>query len=498
MGMLATRDWYDIGRQTNWTPKYVSEAEIFPPDFSDPYGVSMDLWEEFDEPYKVTYRDYVQTQREKDVGAYSVKSATSRSEFYRKAEPGWKAILQLHFGAVPFVEYGSISAFARMTRFGKAPGMRNMATFGSLDETRHTQIQMYFGYEFIGEHRAFDWVQKAPNTDNWVIISERHCFDDVEHTRDSVSSAIMTNFAFEQGFTNLQFIALSADAKKYGDYSFSAMLQSVQSDEARHSQIGEPLIEIMMKAGRKEEAQRLVDISFWRVWKQFSALSGVSIDYYTPLDRREHSFKEFIESFVCTQFLRNLNALGLDKPWYWDDYFLPDVATYHHAQQLGMYLYRATQWWDAVAALSPRERDWLEKKYPGWNDTYGQVWDVIIDNILSGRKERTEPTLLPMLCNMTGLELSGVGGKNWKMKDYQLDLDGRRYHFGSPVDKWIFEIEPERYKGHLSFIDRFVAGLMPAGPDGPYEYMSMPVSDRGVCGDNYAWAEGYRGREAAE
>ncbi len=498
MGMLATRDWYDIARQTNWTAKYAADAQIFPSEFSDPFGIPMDQWEEFDEPYKVTYRDYVQTQREKDVGAYSVKSATSRNEFYRKAESGWKSMLQFHFGSIPFVEYGSVSAFARMTRFGKAPGMRNMATFGSLDETRHTQIQMFFGYEFIGEHRAFDWAQKAPNTDNWVVISERHCFDDVEHTRDAVSSAIMTNFAFEQGFTNLQFIALSADAKKYGDFSFSAMLQTVQSDEARHSQIGEPLIEIMMRAGRKEEAQRLVDISFWRVWKQFSALSGVSIDYYTPLERREHSFKEFVENFVCTQFLRNLNALGLDKPWYWDDYFLPDINTYHHAQQIGIYLYRATQWWDAVAGVSPVEREWLEKKYPGWNDTYGQIWDVIIENILKGRSERTEPKILPMMCNMTGLELTGVPGKSWDVKALHLDLDGRRYHFGSPVDKWIFELEPERYKGHLSFIDRFVAGLMPSGPEGPFEYMSMPAGDRGVCGDNFAWAEGYRAREAAE
>ncbi|MFT3731848.1 MAG: toluene monooxygenase [Hyphomicrobium sp.] len=498
MGMLATRDWYDLARQTNWTPKYISTEQMFPPQFSDGYGIGMEFWEEFDEPYKVTYRDYVQTQREKEVGAYSVKSATSRSEFYRKAEPGWKSMLQFHFGSIPFVEYGSVSAFARMTRFGKAPGMRNMATFGSLDETRHSQIQMFFGYEFIGEHRAFDWAHKAPNTDNWVVISERHCFDDVEHTRDAVSSAIMTNFSFEQGFTNLQFIALSADAKKYGDYSFSAMLQTVQSDEARHSQIGEPLIEIMLKAGRKEEAQRLIDISFWRVWKQFSALSGVSIDYYTPLERREHSFKEFVENFVCTQFLRNLNALGLDKPWYWDDHFLPDINTYHHAQQIGIYLYRATQWWDAVAGVSPRERDWLEQKYPGWNDTFGQTWGVIIENVLSGRTDRTEPQFLPMFCNMTGLELTGIPGKNWKVKAEHLDLDGRRYHFGSPVDKWIFELEPERYKGHLSFIDRFVAGLMPAGPEGAFEYMNMPVGDRGVCGDNYAWANGYRNRAAAE
>ena len=492
MGMLATRDWYDLARDTNWTPRYISETEMFPPAFSDPYGIPMAEWERFDEPYKTTYREYVRTQAEKDVGAYSVKAATARTAFYRAADPAWKCLLQFHFGAVPFVEYGSVSAFARMTRFGKAPGMRNMANFGSLDETRHTQIQLYFAYELISENRAFDWAHKAPSTDNWLIMSERHCFDDVEHTRDAVSSAIMTNFAFEQGFTNLQFIALSADAKKYGDYSFAAMLQTIQSDEARHSQIGEPLIGIMLEAGRKEEVQRLIDISFWRIWKQFSALSGVSIDYYTPLDRREHSFKEFTENFVCEQFLRNLEALGLEKPWYWDEYFVPDIGVYHHAQQIGIYLYRATEWWDTVAAVSPGERAWLEEKYPGWNGSFGQVWDVIIDNVLNGRYARTEPELLPMMCNMTGLELTGIPGKKWNIKSYHLDIDGRRYHFGSPVDKWIFEQEPARYKGHLSFIDRYVAGLMPPGPDGPFQYMDMHPDDRGRCGHNYAWAEGYR------
>ena len=496
MALLANQDWYDIARDTNWTPSYVDETEIFPAQFSDPYKLPVGEWETFDEPYKITYRDYVRGQREKDIGAYSVKSAIARTEFYRNAAPGWKALLQLHFGAVPFTEYASVSAFARMSRFGRAPGMRNMATFGSLDEIRHAQIQMYFAYEFIGEHRAFDWAQKAVNTDNWVIISERHTFDDVEHTRDVVGAAIMTNFSFEQAFTNLQFIALSADARKYGDYSFATMLQTIQSDEARHAQIGEPLIEIMLRNGLKDEAQKLIDISFWRIWKQFSVLSGVSMDYYTPLDQREHSFKEFVIEFVGQQFLRNIKALGLDKPWYWDQYFLEDVETYHHAQQVGIYLYRATEWWDVIAGVSPAERSWLEAKYPGWNDTFGEVWDVIAQNILTGRADRTEPKLLPMLCNMTGLELTGVPGKKWKVEDCQLDLDGRRYHFGHPVDKWIFEQEPARYKNHLSFIDRFVEGLMPAGPDGPFEYMSMGVPDRGVCGENYTWAQAYR--QAAE
>lgn len=492
MGLLKTSDWYDIARETNWTSTYVSDAEIFPPEISDPYGIPTSEWETFDEPFKVTYRDYVQTQREKDVGAYSVKAAVSRGEFYNNANPGWKALLQMHFGAIPFVEYGSVSAFARMTRFGRGPGMRNMANFGSLDEVRHTQIQMYFGYEFVNHHRAFDWAQKAPNSDNWIVISERHTFDDVEHTRDAVSSAIMTNFSFEQGFTNLQFIALSADAKRYGDHSFAAMLQTVQSDEARHSQIGEPLIEIMTRNGKKKEAQLLIDISFWRVWKQFSALSGICIDYYTPLDRREISFKEFTHEFVCTQFLRNLKALGLEKPWYWDEHFLPDIETFHHAQQIGIYLYRATEWWDPIAGVTPAERNWLEKKYPGWNDTYGETWDVITENVLAGRIDKTAPQALPMLCNMTGFELTGVGGKKWNVNDYSLDLDGRRYHFGSPVDKWIFELEPQRYKGQLGFIDRIVSGMMPAGPDGVFEYMGMGPEDRGVCGDNYRWADDFR------
>lgn len=490
--MLNNSDWYDLARETNWTPKYVSESELFPTELSDPYKLPISEWEKFDEPYKVTYRDYVRTQREKDVGAYSVKSATDRVNFYKNADPGWKAVLQLHFGAIPFVEYGSVSAFARMTRFGRGPGMRNMASFGTLDEIRHTQIQMLFGYEFLSVDRAFDWAQKAPNTDNWVVISERHAFDDVEHTRDAVSSAIMTNFAFEQGFTNLQFIALSADAKRNGDHSFSAMLQTVQSDEARHSQIGEPLLEIMIDNGKVAEAQRLIDISFWRVWKQFSALSGTVMDYYTPLAKREHSLKEFVDEFVSQQFVRNLKALGLEKPWYWDEHFLADVDTYHHAQHIGMYLYRKTGWWNPVAGVGHAERDWLEKKYPGWNDTFGQTWDVVTESLLSGKPERTEPATLPMLCNMTNLELSGVPGKKWNVKSHHVDIDGRRYHFGSAVDKWIFELEPERYRGHMSLVDRFVAGKMPEGPNGVYEFMDMSPEERGRCGDNYAWVNAYR------
>jgi hypothetical protein len=75
MAFLEMSEWYDLARETNWTPKYVSEDELFPAPMSNSFGIPVEEWETFDEPYKVSYRDYVRNQREKDVGTYSVKAA---------------------------------------------------------------------------------------------------------------------------------------------------------------------------------------------------------------------------------------------------------------------------------------------------------------------------------------------------------------------------------------------------------------------------------------
>ena len=57
MPRLERSEWYDFARDTNWTPRYVDEQEIFPPEMSDPYGIPVSEWETFDEPYKVSYRE---------------------------------------------------------------------------------------------------------------------------------------------------------------------------------------------------------------------------------------------------------------------------------------------------------------------------------------------------------------------------------------------------------------------------------------------------------
>lgn len=488
MTRLSQQDYYDLARATSWTPKYVAEDELFPEAMSGSRGIPMEQWETFDEPYKVVYSDYVATQREKDSGAYSVKAALERANFVDKADPGWVSILQAHYGAIAVPEYAAATGEARMARFSKAPGNRNMATFGMMDETRHGQIQLYFPHEHTRRSRQWDWAHKAMHTNEWAAIAARHFFDDMMLTRDAISVAIMLTFAFETGFTNMQFLGLAADAAEAGDHTFASLISSIQTDEARHAQQGGPVLKILIENGKKADAQKMIDVAFWRSWKLFSVLTGPMMDYYTPLEHRKQSFKEFMQEWIIGQFERQIQDLGLDTPWYWDE-FVRSLDSTHHGMHMGVWYWRPTVWWNPAAGASPECRDWLEEKYPGWNATFGRCWDVITDNIVNGRMELTGPATLPMICNMSNIPIVGVPGDKWDVRDYPLVHEGRLYHFGSEPDRWCFQQDPDRYKGHMSFIDRFLAGqVQPPDLVGGLKYMGLGP---GECGDDahgYAWA----------
>ncbi len=55
-----------------------------------------------------------------------------------------------------------------MGRFGRAAAWRNMALYGTLDETRHGQIQTYFPpYGLLAKEPRADWAHKAFHTNEW-------------------------------------------------------------------------------------------------------------------------------------------------------------------------------------------------------------------------------------------------------------------------------------------------------------------------------------------
>src|SRR4029077_9354614 len=90
---LERSQWYDLSRDMNWQFKYVSEAEVFPEALSHSHGIPAAAWWSWEEPYKISYREYVHNQAEKDAGVYSVRSAIARSRLFDNLDPGWKAAI---------------------------------------------------------------------------------------------------------------------------------------------------------------------------------------------------------------------------------------------------------------------------------------------------------------------------------------------------------------------------------------------------------------------
>ena len=332
----------------------------------------------------------------------------------------------MHFGGVALVEYAAVLAELKMARFGLNGAWRNMATFGQLDELRHAQITTFFGHEFVGKDAQYDWTQKAFHTNDWVLISLRNLFDNMMIAPNVVDMAIELPFTFETGFTNLQFVALAADALESGDVNFANMISSIQTDEARHSQQGGPTLEILVEHD-PVRAQWVVDKAFWGSARAFAALTGPAMDYYTPLEHRKQSYREFMEEWVIDQFVRTIEDYGLRKPWFWDE-FMRGLDIWHHGLQMGLWYWRPTLWWRPKAGVSKDERAWLAEKYPNWEKVFGDKWDVLIDNVNANNVEATLPETLPWLCMTCHLPCCNATQSRdgtWRVRDWPLRYDGK-------------------------------------------------------------------------
>jgi Methane/Phenol/Toluene Hydroxylase./YHS domain. len=488
--MLLNRDdWYETSRDLDWTLSYVDEGAAFPTEWTGAAGIPGDAWQVWEEPFRVSYRDYVRIQREKESGVKAVSNALARAGSYAKLDPAHVAASHLHMGTTCMVEYMAVTMQSRFCRFAPSPKWRNLGVFGMLDETRHTQLDLRFSHDLIRHDPRFDWAQKAFHTNNWAVLAVKNFFDDVMLNADCVEAALAVSLTVEHGFTNIQFVALAADAMASGDVNWSNLLSSIQTDEARHAQQGFPTLQVLMEHD-PQRAQRILDVAFWRSTRLFQLLTGPAMDYYTPLAQRKMSFKEFMLEWVVNHHERILEDYGLKKPWYWDEFML-SLDNGHHAAHIGMWFWRPTLFWKVPAGVSRAEREWLREKYPTWEDNWGVLWDQIIDNVNAGHLEQTLPETLPALCNLTQLPL-GTALSRHQVKPVTTVYNGRLYHFDSEVSKWCFEQEPDRYAGHLNVVDRFIAGqIQPMTLEGGLHWMGLTPDVMGDDAHGYRWAQEY-------
>lgn len=486
----------DLARKLDWEFSYVSEEAVFPQAISGRPWLHHDAWQGWDEPYRTRYSEYVTGQNRKELAVDAVRDAIGKVGDFGKQDRAWLSAVKLHAATLPLAEFAAVVGNLRAARFGRDSAWRSTALLGALDEMRHTQIPLLVMHELVQWDAQFDWTHKFFHTNDWVAIAGRHLVDELLLTADPIELAIATNFVFESGFTNLQFVGLSALAHEVGDRMFEKMLQSIQTDEARHAQIGGPVLRTVLQHD-PEYAQYLVDKWFWRTWLFFSIVTGFAMDYLTPLERRTASFKEFVEEWILDQFLRLLKEHGLSRPWYWDT-FLSSLHRYHHMVYASAYTYRATVWFD-MAMPGPRERAWLGEKYPESWPEIDPIWTRVTE-----RWEQSGPGVewftqgaTPVgFCSLCQLVL--CGGTPAKNSARTVERGDRRYVFCSEPCAWIFEHEPERYAGHKDVVQRILAGEAPGNLMELLRlYFGLKPADWGkdVMGGKYAWLD--RGRHLA-
>lgn len=74
--------------------------------------------------------------------------------------------------------------------------------------------------------------------------------------------------------------------------------------------------------------------------------------------------------------------------------------------------------------------------------------------------------------------------------------NGRLYHFDSEISKWCFDVEPARYAGHTTVIDRFLSGqIQPMTLAGGLQWMGLTPEVMGDDAYDYRWAAEYAGAE---
>jgi toluene monooxygenase system protein A len=486
--MLKRSQWLDEARKLDWTFSYVSEADVFPEVAAGRPWLTQEAWQTWDEPFRTSYAEYVEGQSEKEGALDAVREAFGEGSQVGELPPGWRSAMKLHAATFPLAEFAAVIGNLRAARFGRDSAWRTTALLGALDELRHTQVPLLALHEHVRHDAQFDWTHRFYHSNDWVAIAARHLADELLLASDAVEFAIGTNFVFETGFTNLQFIGLTALAHDVGDKLFEKMLATIQSDEARHAQMGRPVLEIVARHDR-ERAQYLVDKYFWRSWHLFAITTGFAMDYLVPLAKRKTSFKEFVQEWVIDQYLQSLDELGLSKPWYWDT-FLQSLDHYHHMVYASAYTYRATVWFDLVLP-SPRERAWLRSKYPTSWEAFEPIWARIAERWRQadvGNEFAVHGTAIVGFCDLCQIVLSG--GTPARNAASTLMHEGRKYIFCSEPCRWIFEREPERYASHRSVVGRVLAGDAPANLIAlvrRYFGLSHEVWGKDVAAGDYPW-----------
>jgi toluene monooxygenase system protein A len=106
--MLKRSQWLDAARKLDWELSYVSEKEVFPEVTSGVPWLAQEEWKTWDEPYRTSFAEYVETQAKKEAALRAVQEVVGRPEDILKLPPAWLNALKLHAATLPLAEFAAV------------------------------------------------------------------------------------------------------------------------------------------------------------------------------------------------------------------------------------------------------------------------------------------------------------------------------------------------------------------------------------------------------
>lgn len=441
---------YERVKNIDWEPTYIKPEEKYVE------TTRFHVPKKAVDPFKTSIREYFTMEREKENRHYAILEASSRLQS-TTPDPRWMEGMKFVLSNLGAIEYSAGRQMGRMARVVAPMELRQGYMMQTLDEMRHTQLEMNTLRHHMrtwSDPAGYDIAAMAAGNSVGAGIF-RSMVEDVM-TCDAVETALGLQIFIETAYSNIFFVGLSSAATVAGDPMMASTMLTIQSDESRHMANGYATLMTLLQDDRNIPLiQQVMDKWAWRAHMAFEVPLMLVADYMVR--QKTESAKEMSRRWVLEDFYggfyQKLEKYGIKEPRWLPD-IMKNIEWASHSA--AVYLFGAWPvFYHRYDPIDEREMEWFEGKYPGWYSHYGKFWETY--------KQMTDPDAgmlilkalggLPAFCQVC--QLPWIFPRPDASAGRAVDINGRKRVFCSAGCQWIYEQDPNHYEGFKGFFDLY-------------------------------------------
>ncbi len=439
---------YRRTKRLYWEPSYVPVEAIYPKSAYE--GVHFSDWDRWDDPFRMSFRQYVEVQAKKDNGYHPAREAFERYGGTDRIDRRWVEGIKILYPVLFHGEYGALRSHARVSRYAPAPALRAAAFYQSIDELRHAQNHVY-QIRLMNKHtEGFNnWSEWKRH--HFLLKPAKSLFEDIVAS-DNVFEAVMgLNIMVEVAYTNLVFVGIPSVGVLNGDYSLAGELLTTQSDETRHMAIGQSTLRTLLEGDERNLPilQYWLDKWFWLLHRVLGCSTGLIPDYFgrnkaLPMNKM---FSRYIENNFVAGLVEDLSKYGLQPPRFLE-VAKREMEDASHSLFRTLFQYKHVLF-NKMFVPDDRDMEFFGEHYPHWEERHGRFWDEV-----RAGDPKDLPSL-PMLCQVCQMPCVFPTPENPSIRCST--LADQVFWFCSDGCKWIFDHEPHRYSAGVT-LDKVLTG----------------------------------------